>query len=1389
MVVLTRLLGFSCQIYSSSVDWLILFFGLSDGNFRLMTLSFLPGLPNNTPQSVCQKSWNDLTILVYCSGNNLIVLSNHSERLQTIYLPSDCYAVDINSCTGLIAAAINNEVYIYKPLHQVMKNPKWVYCTKIYHDDSQVNALSWGIKNELVVGSDYLSFWDVRDVFGEYKPQVLWTKKHPRPVYLCSLSSDSKFIASINYEDTNVKLWRRVSMAGDSGVFELVILPHPNTVTIFRWSTFNHECEKEYSHHVLYTLCADYKLRIWINFDVDCRRNVQLWGSIQLSARNKERFCMIMDDWLVQKSLQQISSEKYGSDKTVSYLLSKKPVLVILGSTDHKIRIFSVENVSSYPPKPVLVKELVKREIFAPTFGSAPEFLYISEPQLDDDKKNISLILHDLHGSVRHSMLNIPSLLLRTDQVGTLLHKWTGHVKSIQRLFRSSNGCALLTTSRFRENTVWTPLKLESSTTLAKKCKLFTNSPIQYALVHDDGDLIITLSEDYILEVWICPHEENDAILKDSLKIEGERGYPSLIVNTPEPTHNSNRHIFSLIYSDGYVEGYCYADESLSRVPCGNIGSIDETKVHLISSIDPVRYKFQSDRNLVATMTENGIIRIYRASATPNEITWSKSFQLNTNIFKASKIMASSNDKISVISEKGTNLTFWDLRRGVLEYETDFDDQVIDIDWTSTDLEQNIVAVGFHHYSILYTQLRYDYTNKNPSYLPIEKIDISQHTTHAIGDSTWLKGGTFVIASGNQLFVKDKTLDLRDKFTYQSIGSRKILSNDIMHLTSVLNGPLPLYHPQLLIQSLFAKKTNLVREILLKLFLFMREMEFTNVDIYTINSRLKLDPKKFLCPLDSQYNFDSYEEPYACFDGAVASLLIERLAKTPLPYLTRHQQVTLVSVIEAVIEINANEQIVDVNGVRFMLGVKLFTSHKNTQLSISMRDVNWAIHSDNKEILLANLVPRIKSWNNAKEYKIAYWCKHEDLVKQFDSIARLEFNGDDKRDPSKCAIFYLALKKKNILLGLWRISSSHPEQNKMLKFLQNDFSEARWRSAALKNAFVLLSKHRYMDAASFFLLAGSVKDAASVILKQLEDLDLAIAVLRVYEGDNGVALDEFLNLQLLPTAVLDNDRWTASYIYWKMRNQALAIKALVSDPVELDNNDKLIERNQCVNKSFLVEDPLLLQLYSQLRSRNLEYFRSALEIDSNLEYENILKVAAVYSRMGCDYLAIGLLRNWKFLDIKKINRETEEIPSFDTSKSTIHEEPSTTQVVRPSLFDKFGRQSLGSQESYIPKNLLDDFGAESERVSTPTTSPNPSETRNILDSFFDNSNAKNASSGGTTNFSTPDSDGDFNSNVKTTGTKTIDNSSTSNRNISPKKSPSSASNGLAKPKNLLDAFM
>ena len=66
----------------------------------------------------------------------------------------------------------------------------------------------------------------------------------------------------------------------------------------------------------------------------------------------------------------------------------------------------------------------------------------------------------------------------------------------------------------------------------------------------------------------------------------------------------------------------------------------------------------------------------------------------------------------------------------------------------------------------------------------------------------------------------------------------------------------------------------------------------------------------------------------------------------------------------------------------------------------------------------------------------------------------------------------------------------------VFNFIKNDFREEKWKTGALKNAYVLLGKQRFELAAAFFLLGGSLKDAVNICLQKLNDFQLALVIAR-----------------------------------------------------------------------------------------------------------------------------------------------------------------------------------------------------------------------------------------------------------------------------------------------------
>lgn len=147
------------------------------------------------------------------------------------------------------------------------------------------------------------------------------------------------------------------------------------------------------------------------------------------------------------------------------------------------------------------------------------------------------------------------------------------------------------------------------------------------------------------------------------------------------------------------------------------------------------------------------------------------------------------------------------------------------------------------------------------------------------------------------------------------------------------------------------------------------------------------------------------------------------------------------------------------------------------------RDILWAFHSESQEILMSASTSACGGkmlWLDARALGVFLWCRSAEALvspndqpgdyftkitsrqkSQIEIIARNSYMAGDARDPVACCLFYFALGKVKLVHGLWKQAAWHKEQAMMLKFLNNDFTEDRWKTAALKNAFALLGKQRY----------------------------------------------------------------------------------------------------------------------------------------------------------------------------------------------------------------------------------------------------------------------------------------------------------------------------------------
>lgn len=1228
----------------------------------------------------------------------------------------------------------------------------------------------------------FLSLYHIYDYYGTLKYTQRWYLKQPSPVNKVSITpSGSKILSTSNRFDRFVKLWLR-NCYGDSSLFSVSYLDHPKGlfVTSFQWrkrtpvEVNNKVTDKslakiknisEYinnnnNSYVAYTVTNDNILRVWASYENLGDYHLQKCFTKDLNILSEPTTSVvIIENFYIQKTL--LSNENCPDLDSLNLVLKKFDIskdsdLVLVVGRFGKCQFLAIKNIEQSPFDKISIEDVVnlpeldfnentfprnsKVELkeLSLEYLNSPEFLVQINPILfslshlhHGESSPLSILVHDkLKSTLRVCSFNFSCLWNDDMQLGTsLLHKFQGQTKSIQKLVKStslySKNNVLLSILNFPDlNFVWCPIYLnhESSQpmTITKRFRIEINptkgnrildavlvNDIQHKDVDSRRHLVATIEEEGYISLWDCNtliSDDQPGVLVKRIKIVDKdnaliKSQPKSLL-TVNSTDEHNQFDIIAIFEKDFIKGWKVSmtrtEKEITAIDMTPIIVQDlpqEENIHLATKFNSIINK--DDKDILSVIDSNGVLRIYSLDFTFSKygVGWKQSYVIDTSIKNASKIHGSDViEKVAVVDESKLNLSIWEIKTGVLEFEETYPKEygsVRDLDWTflyssNDQLATNaILSVGFDKFVLLYTQLRYDYTNKMPTFAVIEKVDTSSYTSHKIGDLIWLNDCYLVIASGNQFYIDDKWIRSGSKLnnSIDSIirqlmigyakpknddGHKKVnddLIYDINHLVAILNGPLPIYHPQFVIQALYMNQMKFVQDIFVQLFQALRRgktivgdlnMDMEKVILTSLISRASDRPAGFETPSNFYDDQSTDVDIFEHFNSALADMLIEKLMKITLPLLTRHQQSTLVSLISIVKYLKKASSSLDSNGCRFLLGFKLYqVSPKQAKLNV--RDISWALHSNDKDVLLSAVEEHFKfklSWDNVNLTGLVFWVRSSKLIGVIEQVARTEFSNN--RNPSGIvSLLYLALRKKQILIGLWR-TVSHPEQQKMLKFLSNDFTEPRWKSAAVKNAFVLIGQHRYIDAAYFFLLGDSVNDCCRLLAGKVDDLPLAIAISKVYASsdsekhhshETNESLKVLIENHVIPRAISDGDRWICSWIFWQLHLKELSIQALIKSPISIisENSQYFSEfcRDHYINKlqpthkgqSFLKDDPVLILMFNNLRLNKLNYLRGSLNITQLEEANFIIKVCTIYNRMGCEYLALILLRNWKFIEI------------------------------------------------------------------------------------------------------------------------------------------------------------
>ncbi|XP_056393355.1 dmX-like protein 1 isoform X2 [Hyla sarda] len=395
-----------------------------------------------------------------------------------------------------------------------------------------------------------------------------------------------------------------------------------------------------------------------------------------------------------------------------------------------------------------------------------------------------------------------------------------------------------------------------------------------------------------------------------------------------------------------------------------------------------------------------------------------------------------------------------------------------------------------------------------------------------------------------------------------------------------------------------------------------------------------------------------------------SKVLSRHLLHSSLPGLTSIEQMSLMALADTIATTSTDigesrdrsqgGETLDECGLKFFLAVRLHTFLTTSipppyraQLShqgLSTSHFAWAFHSVAEEELLATLPAMQKgdpTWAELRAMGVGWWVRNtNNLRKCIEKIAKAAFQRNN--DPLDAAIYYLAMKKKAVIWGLYRSQ----RDAKMTQFFGNNFSEERWRKAALKNAFSLLGKQRFEHSAAFFLLAGSLKDAVEVCLEKLHDIQLALVISRLYESEfeKSSTYKSILQKRVLgiessgrePTlSSMHPDPFVRSMAYWILEDYKKSLETLLKQLFRDEEGDSWSLSSSC--------DPSVFNFYNFLRTHPMllrRHFGSSessstkmrLSVENGLadrinlgERKLFFTTAHAHLRAGCPMLALEVL--------------------------------------------------------------------------------------------------------------------------------------------------------------------
>lgn len=689
---------------------------------------------------------------------------------------------------------------------------------------------------------------------------MIWSRKLSNPAKFASFSPDANLIASTGLYDRLIKLWRRQSFGVDDARFDFTYLPHPATVTALHWRTSNnHERSLD---NVLYSICADNRIRIWATSDPHGLQVLELWAEIDMQesiqprqiqppSASYERFAFFIDsdDFVAAiDSAGQVNSTERGEENHalvhLNEIVERSPEVCVVLDEKGNMSAWGFENVTcktKLPPKLFNIAHVDNLKLSILPVGKQHEnhlrFLHFFNPR---KKSALNLLVHHFDGRIEWFEGSVDRIFDPSPRQERLRTRalWTGHDGPIKKIVRSGSGETLVSRTNDNEGIIWTQEYCKGGTTLTRASLLSCPDHIHRTCLIGDGGFVVNLHH-HSISLWDARDPAATQVASLGFEVEGELlcllllrepNKESCLIHVATISSRMKGIAWEIRLDISNIESRQpknHAFPTISQFCRFDLGGQED--IVFVLPVDPAGSPSTTSsfldtfaKDIAISYTSNGILRAWTAviDLENSSISWLATSTVETGIDNPSLASGSSIRKTAVVDAARTGMTIWDVSSTQLEYDVRYGarDLIQDLDWSSTPDDQSILAVGFPHKVVILSQMRFDYINKGPAWAPIREIHLKDSSPHPIGDSTWLGSGSLVVGSGNQLYVYDKKVTTSDELIVDlSIPVHSKRSMTIFDLVSYLNGPLPVFHPQFLGQCILAGKLAQVQKIIIKL--------------------------------------------------------------------------------------------------------------------------------------------------------------------------------------------------------------------------------------------------------------------------------------------------------------------------------------------------------------------------------------------------------------------------------------------------------------------------------------------------------------------------------------------------------------------------------------------